>query len=121
MLNTTRKSSNARTISAITNQPMNNIVTSGKQNRSTQIGYKAGVRVIYGIPYTTEEQYTSISLDQAKNTIIELCREQHRNPNFRELELHKSPYFIKYGLSLPAANEVISHCVRSSPKIGNHP
>ena len=119
MLNTPRKSSNARTISAITNQPMQNIVTAGKQNRSPLMPYKKGVQVIYGIPYTIEEQRATMTLNAIQNKIIELCRDQHRNPDLSEIEQIKRFKSVD-GMQLPDANDLISYSVLMSPKIGNH-
>lgn len=94
-----------------------NVVTSPRQNRSPLTPHKQGVRVIYGIPYTRDEQNTLISMEQIRKTITDLCRDQHRNPNFATYEVELIGHDDMY---LPDANELISYSVRNSERIQSH-
>ena len=92
--------------------------SAGFQNKQPNF-YKQGVRHIYGIPYTREEQNTRISWDQIKNTIIMLCREQRRNPDFSKF-VYAMKTEPQSGLYLPNANELIAYSVHNSERIQSH-
>lgn len=91
----------------------------GFQNKQFNF-YKQGVQRIYGIPYTAEEQNTLISWDQIKNTIITLCREQRRNPDFSAYKKKLNQFRSADGMYLPDANELIAHSVSISERIQSH-
>lgn len=93
----------------------NGVRSAGFQNKQPNF-YKQGVRYIYGIPYTVEEQTTRISWDQIKNTIIMLCREQRRNPNFSGFDW-ASQTGPQSGMYLPFANEIVSNSIAISERI----
>lgn len=78
-------------------------------------GYKPGVQVIYGIPYTAEEIATVMTVEEIKDKIITLCKDQHKNPWMMEFDAI-SHISVKQ-MSLPEANDLISYSVRMSPHL----
>lgn len=77
--------------------------------------YKPGVQVIYGIPYTLEEQKMVMSMEEIKDKIITLCKDQHKNPWMVEFKMALNSACKL--LMLPDANDLISYSVRMSPHL----